>query len=280
MCAHPELYRLQVKGNPMEATIAMELAAQDAWLLVADESFSPDVLSTARQMSVANFRRVAKMPVYGMAQPNAKAMASVLAYLTDSKRKHQRVNWINLREEAVVECDGLTYTLRERGDLTEPIPGPATFSPEQLEKLEAQLKARVLASPQRVEWHPSREKQKPLQTCLTMQDIFSQSRDLSYQRLPIPDFCAPREQDFDRLLEVIRVALAKDPSTSFVFSCLSGQGRTTTAMVVAVLTLWHINGFPEMGEEEIVSVPDAKYTKGEFEVSDPSRPPPQGLCPL
>lgn len=47
-------------------------------------------------------------------------------------------------------------------------------------------------------------------------------------------------QDFDRLLEVLRAALAKDAGTGFVFSCLSGQGRTTTAMVVAVLTFWHI----------------------------------------
>ena len=32
-------------------------------------------------------------------------------------------------------------------------------------------------------------------------------------------------------------------------------------------------GFPEVGEEELVSVPDAKFTKGEFEVSVPPRVP-------
>lgn len=47
-------------------------------------------------------------------------------------------------------------------------------------------------------------------------------------------------QDFDRLLEALRAALTKDPGTGFVFSCLSGQGQTTTAMVVAVLACWHI----------------------------------------
>lgn len=47
-------------------------------------------------------------------------------------------------------------------------------------------------------------------------------------------------QDFDRLLEALQAALAKDAGTGFVFSCLSGQGRTTTAMVVAVLAFWHI----------------------------------------
>lgn len=32
-------------------------------------------------------------------------------------------------------------------------------------------------------------------------------------------------------------------------------------------------GFPEVGEEELVSVPDAKFTKGEFEVSTPQGAP-------
>lgn len=30
--------------------------------------------------------------------------------------------------------------------------------------------------------------------------------------------------------------------------------------------LWNLQGFPEFADDEIVSVPDAKYTKGEFEV--------------
>lgn len=47
-------------------------------------------------------------------------------------------------------------------------------------------------------------------------------------------------QDFDRLFEVLRGALTKDAGAGFVFSCLSGQGRTTTAMVVAVLAFWHV----------------------------------------
>lgn len=48
-------------------------------------------------------------------------------------------------------------------------------------------------------------------------------------------------QDFDRLLEAMKSALAEDSQTAFVFNCASGRGRTTTAMVIAVLTLWHFN---------------------------------------
>ena len=43
-----------------------------ACMQVADEYLAPDVLSTMKEMKVANFRRVPKMPIYGMAQPTAK----------------------------------------------------------------------------------------------------------------------------------------------------------------------------------------------------------------
>lgn len=102
---------------------------------------------------MANFRRVPRMPIYGMAQPSAKvttpgglgpllwwrrggessftdsppvpqALGSILAYLTDTKRKLRQVVWVNLREEAVLECDGHTHSLRW--------PGPP-MAPDQLE---------------------------------------------------------------------------------------------------------------------------------------------------
>ncbi|NXO77268.1 PALD protein, partial [Sitta europaea] len=270
MCRHPELYRLQADMDRSELTVTAELLTKGTRVLVADERFCPDVLSTAKEMSVANFRRVPKMPVYGTAQPSSKTLGSVLRYLTDAKRKHSCIVWINLREEAVLEGNEQIYTLREPGLLEELIPVPAA-SPQQLEKLEAALKGDLLKCQKWLEVYLEAEKQmKMFKSCLTMQEIFSQQKNscqgLTYCRIPIPDFCAPKEQDFDRLLEAMKSALAEDSRAAFVFNCSSGRGRTTTAMVIAVLTLWHFNGIPEMSEEEIVSVPDAKYTKGEFEV--------------
>jgi len=255
LCAHPELYRLPVTLSSAGPVAPGDLVAKGS--LGADDLISPDALSTVREMDVANFRRVPRMPIYGTAQPSAKALGSILAYLTDAKRKLRHVVWVNLREEAVLECDGHTHSLRW--------PGPPMAS-DQLENLESQLKAHLSMPLPGTGGAPTRK----FQTCLTMQEVFTQHRGaypgLTYHRIPLPDFCAPCEQDFDRLLEALRAALAKDPGTGFVFSCLSGQGRTTTAMVVAVLAFWHIQGFPEVGEEELVSVPDAKFTKGEFEV--------------
>ncbi|XP_007938910.1 paladin [Orycteropus afer afer] len=255
LCAHPELYRLPLTLSSVGPVALGDLIAKGS--LGVDDLISPDALSTVREMDVANFRRVPRVPIYGTAQPSAKALGSILAYLTDAKRKLRQVVWINLREEAVLECDGQTHSLQW--------PGPPMTS-DQLENLETQLKAHLSVPLQGTEGLSTRR----FQTCLTMQEVFSQHRGacpgLTYHRIPIPDFCAPREEDFDRLLKALRAALAKDSGTGFVFSCLSGQGRTTTAMVVAVLAFWHIRGFPEVGEEELVSVPDAKFTKGEFEV--------------
>ncbi|XP_053927693.1 paladin [Cuculus canorus] len=270
MCRHPELYRLQAEMNSSELTVTGEIITKGTRVLVADERFCPDVLSTAKEMSVANFRRVPKMPIYGTAQPSSKTLGGVLRYLMDAKRKHTHIVWMNLREEVVLEGNEQIYTLREPGHLEELIP-VLTASSQQLEKLEATLKGDLLKCQKWLEVYLEAEKQmKMFKSCLTMQEIFSQQKNacqgLTYRRIPIPDFCAPKEQDFDRLLEVMKSALAEDSQAAFVFNCSSGRGRTTTAMVIAALTLWHFNGIPEMSEEEIVSVPDAKYTKGEFEV--------------
>lgn len=39
---------------------------------MADEFFAPDVLSTVKEMKAVNFRRVPKMPIYGLAQPTSE----------------------------------------------------------------------------------------------------------------------------------------------------------------------------------------------------------------
>ncbi|OXB63847.1 hypothetical protein ASZ78_004142 [Callipepla squamata] len=242
MCRHPELYRLQESMNSSELTVTGDLITKGTRVLVSAPPGCGD----------------------------DGALSSVLRYLTDAKRKHSRILWVSLREEVVLEGNEQIYTLRELGSLDQLIPVPVS-TPEQLEKLESTLKGDLLKSQKWMEVYLEAEKQmKMFKSCLTTQEIFNQHKStcqgLTYRRIPIPDFCAPKEQDFDRLLEAMKSALAEDSQTGFVFNCASGRGRTTMAMVIAVLTLWHFNGIPEMSEEEIVSVPDAKYTKGEFEV--------------
>uniref|UniRef100_A0A8B9LBE9 Phosphatase domain containing paladin 1b n=1 Tax=Astyanax mexicanus TaxID=7994 RepID=A0A8B9LBE9_ASTMX len=212
---------------------------------VSSEYLAPDLLGTAKEMRVANFRRVLKTAVYGMAQPSSEAVSMVLSYLTDEKRKHSSILWINLQEEMVVEGNGQMFTPREPVCVEQPI-SVCVHNQESLEQM------------------------RMLKSCRTLQELFEQQQTihpgLTYRRVPLHDCCAPNEEVFDQLLEAMKSTLAEDAGSAFIFNCSDGKDRTTTAMVISTLTLWHFNGFPECGDEEIVSVPDAKYTKGEFEV--------------
>nr|XP_015818521.2 paladin isoform X1 [Nothobranchius furzeri] len=270
MCRHAWLYRLLARMNLSELSAPAELVTKGARVLVADECLAPDVLSTVKEMKAANFRRVPKMPVYGVAQPTSEAIGAVLAHLMDEKRKHSHVLWVNLQEDLVLEGNGQILTPRESSQPDQHISVP-TSDPQVLEKLETSLKEEILQAQKWLEVILEHEKQmKMFKSCLTVQEIFNQHKSshqgLEYKRIPVTDCCALREEDFDKLLEAMKSALAEDPHSAFVFNCASGRGRTTTTMVVSVLTLWHFKGFPECADDEIVSVPDAKYTKGEFEV--------------
>ncbi|XP_056153312.1 paladin isoform X2 [Lampris incognitus] len=270
MCCHAWLYRLLACMDLSELSAPADLVTRGARVLVADEYLAPDVLSTVKEMKVANFRRVPKMPVYGMAQPTSEASSAVLAHLTDEKRKHGHVLWVNLQEELVLEGNGQVFTTREPSRLDQHISVPSS-DPQLIEKLEMSLKEEILRAQKWLEVTLEQDKQmKMFKSCLSVQEAFNQHKSshqgLIYKRIPLPECSAPREEDFDKLMEAMKSALAEESNSAFVFNCSNGKGRTTTAMVIAALTLWHFNGFPEFGDDEIVSVPDAKYTKGEFEV--------------
>lgn len=270
MCSHSWIYRLLANMNLSELTVSPELVTKGARVLVSDEYLAPDLLSTVKEMKAANFRRVPKMPVYGMSQPNTEASAAVLSHLTDEKRKHSHILWVNLQEELVLEANAQIYSVREPSNLEQRIPVPTT-DPLILEKLESSLKEEVLGAQKWLEVTLELDKQmKMFKSVRTIREIFTEHKNshqgLVYRRVPLPEYSAPREEDFHKLLESMKSALAEDSHPAFVFNCSNGKGRTTTATVIAVLTLWHFNGFPEITDDEIVSVPDAKYTKGEFEV--------------
>lgn len=134
---------------------------------VASEYLAPDVLGTLKELKVSNFRRVLKTAVYGMAQPNSEvkyileniksilfccnlkvkqkiynvllqALSAVLSYLTDERRKHSTLLWVNLQDEQILEGNGQMFTPREAGFLQRPIPMPVQ-RPQELEVLPVHL---------------------------------------------------------------------------------------------------------------------------------------------
>lgn len=51
-----------------------------------------------------------------------QALAVVMSYLTDQRRGHSTILWLNLQEELVLEANGQMFTPREPGCLEQPIP--------------------------------------------------------------------------------------------------------------------------------------------------------------
>lgn len=76
----------------------------------------------------------------------------------------------------------------------EPAPVACVLPPALLQTLEAQLKAHLSEPSPGKEGPPTHR----FQTCLTTQEVFSQHcrtcPGLTYHRIPMPDFCAPREE--------------------------------------------------------------------------------------
>uniref|UniRef100_A0A8C2CNU1 Paladin n=1 Tax=Cyprinus carpio TaxID=7962 RepID=A0A8C2CNU1_CYPCA len=270
LCMNAWIYRLLASMDSSELSAPASLITDGIRSRSDDHFLATDLLSTAKEMKVANFRRVSKMALYGMAQPNSEALAVVMSYLTDQRRGHSTILWLNLQEELVLEANGQMFTPREPGCLEQPIP-VCVQHPQQLQEMELALKQDILRCEKWLEVITEQDKQmRMFKTCHTIEELFVHQKSihpgLSYQRIPMSDCCAPKEEVFDHLLEAMKSSLAENPKCAFIFNCHNGKDRTTAAMVIATLTLWHINGFPECEEDEIVSVPDAKYTKGEFEV--------------
>ncbi|XP_059827153.1 paladin-like, partial [Hypanus sabinus] len=185
-------------------------------------------------------------------------------------RRFTRVLCLNLREEAVLHADGQFYSLREASSLQQEIIIPA-ITVEQLEEVESASKMDLLSSKHPTEiWQEETKEMKQFSSCLTLKEFYSQAfiqyPQLQYQRIPITDCAAPTEEEFDTFLSVIRSNLIVDQNTVIVLNCRNGKGRTTAGMAISLLLVWHIKGFPEPTVEDMVSIPDAKYTKGEFEV--------------
>merc|ERR1711972_1103608 len=79
---------------------------------------------------------------------------------------------------------------------------------------------------------------------------------LDYARMPIVDEKAPRECDFDAMLNELR---GTDENTACVFNCQMGKGRTTTGMIVATLM-----ADIAQGKNANSQFPELKADKNEF----------------
>lgn len=83
-------------------------------------------------------------------------------------------------------------------------------------------------------------------------DLRKDGVNLKYARLPIVDEKAPKEGDFDLLVEKLKI---EPKDTACFFNCQMGKGRTTTGMIIACLikNILHNTG------EDVIAANAATY---------------------
>ncbi|XP_077999424.1 paladin-like [Glandiceps talaboti] len=276
MYRRPYLYRLLSNIDISERKTSTELVVKGVRHLVSDDFIGLDVLSSSREVNVSNFRKVPGLNVYGMAQPNREGLSRVVQTLMDKKHGHPLVLSFNLREDVVIDGDGETYTPREPSNLGENIYMPGIDAKE-IERKEALLKAEILKSGKTLQvYQETNQPREPREfsSILTVREMYelqiNQTPQLRYYRMPMQDEGSPVEEHYDLLVSVIKdldEIHTDEDGPALVFNCHDGKDRTTTAMAIVGLVMWHKKGFPvgcKLGEQEHVSLPNAEYTKGEF----------------
>ncbi|BGP42410.1 hypothetical protein JCM10450v2_006504 [Rhodotorula kratochvilovae] len=184
--------------------------------------------------------------VWGVAQPTATGVRSLLALLGSKGEKGRDVAWFVTREEPILYIGGQPYVLREAAHPTE------TYSisdrAENLEEIEARLKQDVLresarygglllihSEPYAGPLAPSWVSVSP-SSVLTARELFSAIADegfrVTYHRTPVARDQSPQSGYLDEYAARIR---AQSTRTALVFSCGAGVVRSTFAMCVALL---------------------------------------------
>lgn len=244
-------------------------------VLVSDNYIGLDVLGAESEFFIPNFRKLQRFPIFGSGQCSHKGLEKIISILKGGKYKHPTVILMNLREDPVVECDGVTYSWRDPKQLEEPI-DVKNSTGLLMEEIEASIKKTIeeLKTLRIIENinEPGLEKTfESVKTSKQVAETFNKE-DLIYYRVPIRDYFSPREENFDSILEALKNLKefsADEDGPALIFHCRTGKGRTTTAMAIACLFVCHKRGFPygtKPGEEERVSIPWAHLTKGNYKV--------------
>ncbi|KAI8638964.1 inositol hexakisphosphate-domain-containing protein [Parasitella parasitica] len=192
-----------------------------------------------------NFR-VADLNVYGVAQPTAIGLSTVLALLNCHPKSSIKTSctWFLTREEPLVYLNGHPYVLRDYADPLQNMVAFLGINASRLEKLEERLKHDVLKEAKAmggmilVHQELSDGSIVPCFIAAdqvhTPRELFEEFRQrdyrLKYFRIPISPEQAPEDNYFD---EYVRVIKSLQPTDPLVFNCGMGAVRTTVGIVIA-----------------------------------------------
>lgn len=202
----------------------------------------------------ANYRELGEN-IHGTAMPTIDGARGVLKQAGRGPGSTGKpAIWTNLREEPIVYVNGKPYNLRH---IKAPFYNQASpgRTAGEVEKMERDLKTELIAEAQRnggkITLHeeeagpPARvvERQVDIKEVQTPREVFDQLKsegyNVEYQRIPVTDMKKPEDGDLDELVNALKDA---DPDSPLIFNCHAGQGRTTTAMVIASILRRAKNG--------------------------------------
>lgn len=214
----------------------------------------------------ANFRGVPGLPVFGVAMPTVEGIMAVLRHVhsgprPDGKPSQVKAIWFNMREEPVVYINGRPFVLREEVRPLKNMQEYAGIDAKRLEQMELRLKNDVLAEARKYggrvlvmqesdstesnggvledAWEPVEVSDTTSVQTPTEMYAWLQRRGFGvvYTRVPVTDGTSPTSHNFDVIREQIMSAKLGVP---IVFNCQLGIGRSTTGMVIASLTVLHM----------------------------------------
>lgn len=191
---------------------------------------------------------MADLNIFGVAQPTLSGITTILNLLSchPLAEASRQAIWFSAREEPMIYINHTPFVLREAANPLQNLKIYHGISAARLESMESRLKEDVLR--EIAKWnqlllvHEELQDAKiiPTWTALdhvqTPREVFesfsAQGYAVKYVRIPISPEQAPEDHYLDEYVQHIKNASLQD---ALVFNCGMGGGRTTFAMVLAMI---------------------------------------------
>ena len=203
--------------------------------------------SDIKLQGAPNFR-MADINVCGVAQPTTSGIKTVLTLLRvqPGSSHTSKVLWISAREEPLIYIDERPFVIRDSTKALKHLDIYQGIRTHRLEQMEERLKRDIILERDRwaglilvhdepsdltlvPEWVAVTKVQTPREV---FAELSAEGFSVIYDRIPISPEEAPRDIQMDSFIKAVKGHPTMAP---IVFNCGMGLGRTTCAMVIAII---------------------------------------------
>jgi protein-tyrosine phosphatase len=214
--------------------------------IIKEDFWTKNSVSTIKGAS--NFRKIASLPIYGVAQPTLQGMKNLIWSIGD----YRTIYWINLREEPLIYLNGTPYVLRDEFLTIRNTKFFSGIKSSRLELVEAKLKQDILSELNeyngQILLHSENEhgevksmteecSNEAVLTLAETKAVLERELNmfgiLKYHRVPFTSQSAPDPSDFDKIIEILHNVDILN--SAIILNCQIGIGRSTFGMIIAYL---------------------------------------------